>query len=177
MNRRTAVALAAIAALGVSAPAAHAATKKNTITATGKTTFKVNQYIQDGSRFAPGTITVKSGTTIKLVNKSPDGAPHSLSLLKKSALPKTAAQVMTCPMCAPLLAAHQVDEQSGSVGVPVVDVGAPGFQTPGSAKTAGDSIFLPPHGKMTFQVTAKKGSVLHFFCAVHPWMQGTIKVK
>jgi plastocyanin len=176
MNRRTAVALAAIAALGVSAPAAHAASK-NTITTTGKTTFKVNQYIQDGSRFAPGTITVKSGTTIKLVNKSPDGAPHSLSLIKKSALPKTANQVMSCPMCAPLLAAHQANPDTGEVGVPLYDTGAPGFQTMGDAKTAGDSIFLPPHGKVSFQVTAKKGSVLHFFCAVHPWMQGTIKVK
>ena len=118
MNRRTAVALAAIAALGATAPAAHAASK-NTITTTGKTTFKVNQYVQDGSRFAPGTITVKSGTTIKLVNKSADGAPHSLSLIKKSALPKTAAQVMSCPMCAPLMAAHQADPNTGQVGVPL----------------------------------------------------------
>jgi plastocyanin len=176
MNRRTAVALAAIAALGVSAPAAHAASK-NTITTTGKTTFKVNQYIQDGSRFAPGTITVKSGTTIKLVNKSRDGAPHTLSLLRKSSLPRTASQISDCPMCAPLLAAHQANPQTGQVGVPLYDTGAPGFQTMGTGKTAGDSIFLPPHGKVSFQVTAAKGSVLHFFCAVHPWMQGTIKVK
>ncbi len=70
MHRRTPVALAAIAALGVCAPSAHAASR-HTITATGKTTFKVNQYIQDGSRFAPGTITVKSGTTINLVNARP----------------------------------------------------------------------------------------------------------
>jgi plastocyanin len=176
MNRRTAVALAAIAALGVTAPAAHAASK-NTITTTGKTTFKVNQYIQDGSRFAPGTITVKSGATLKLLNKSRDGAPHTLSLLRKSSLPRTASQISDCPMCAPLLAAHQANPQTGQVGVPLYDTGAPGFQTMGTGKTAGDSIFLPPHGKVSFQVTAAKGSVLHFFCAVHPWMQGTIKVK
>jgi len=176
MNRRTAAALAAVAALGVSAPAAHAATK-NTIAATGSSTFKVNQYVQDGNHFAPGTITVKSGTTIKLVNKSKDGAPHSLSLIKASALPRTIGDVMACPMCAPLLAAHQADPNSGQVGVPLYDTGAPGFQTMGDATTAGDSIFLPPHGKVSFQVTAPKGTTLHFFCAVHPWMQGTIKVK
>jgi plastocyanin len=30
---------------------------------------------------------------------------------------------------------------------------------------------------VTFNVTAKKGSTLSYFCAIHPWMQGTIKVK
>jgi plastocyanin len=30
---------------------------------------------------------------------------------------------------------------------------------------------------VTFKVTAKKGSKLTYFCAVHPWMQGTITVK
>jgi plastocyanin len=176
MKRRTAAALAAVAALGASAPAAHAAAK-NTIAATGKSTFKVNQYIQDGNHFAPGTITVKPGTTIKLVNRSKDGAPHSLSLLKASALPRTMAAIMECPMCGPLLAAHQADPSTGQVGVPVYDTGAPGFDTMGDAKTAGDSIFLPPHGKVTFKVTAAKGTTLHYFCAIHPWMQGTIKVK
>jgi hypothetical protein len=57
----------------------------------------------------------------------------------KSALPKTAAQVITCPACGPLLAAHQADPQTGEVKVPVVDVGRPGFDTMGTKTTAGDS--------------------------------------
>jgi plastocyanin len=186
MNRRTPAALAAVAALGVSALAigpAAAATKpkpkpaKNTIEARGTLKVKINGYIQDAQSFFPGTITVKPGTTITLRNKSAGGAPHSLSLLRKSALPKTGDEIMNCAACGPLMGAHQADPNTGEVKVPVVDVGAPGFDTMGDAQNAGDSIFLPPQGKVTFKVTAKKGSTLHFFCAIHPWMQGTIKVK
>jgi plastocyanin len=176
MIRRTPVALAAIAALALAAPAL-AAPKANTIEAQGVAKVKINEYIQDGQKFVPGDITVKSGATVTLKNKSKDGAPHSLSLLKKSALPKTATQVITCPACGPLLAAHQADPNTGEVKVPVVDVGQPGFDTMGDAKTAGDSIYLPPKGKVTFKVTAKKGTKLTYFCAVHAWMQGTITVK
>ena len=176
MIRRTPLALAAVAALAVAAPAL-AAPKANTIEAQGTSKVKINEYIQDGQKFVPGDITVKSGATITLRNKSKDGAPHSLSLLKKSALPKTAAQVMQCPACGPLLAAHQADPNTGEVKVAVVDVGQPGFDTEGTKSTAGDSLFLPPKGKVTFKVTAKKGTKLSYFCAVHPWMQGTITVK
>ena len=130
-----------------------------------------------GSRFVPGDITVKSGATVTLRNKSAGGAPHSLSLLVRSALPKTAADVLQCPACGPLLAAHQADPNTGEVKQPVVDAGQPGFDTMGTKTTAGDSIYLPPKGKVTFKVTAKKGSKLTYFCAVHPWMQGTITVK
>jgi plastocyanin len=176
MIRRTPPALAAVAALAVAAPAL-AAPKANTIEAQGTSKVKINEYIQDGQKFVPGDITVKSGATITLRNKSKDGAPHSLSLLKKSALPKTAAQVMQCPACGPLLAAHQADPTTGEVKQPLVDAGRPGFDTEGTKTTAGDSIYLPPKGKVTFKVTAKKGSKLSYFCAVHPWMQGTITVK
>lgn len=61
--------------------------------------------------------------------------------------------------------------------MPVVDVGQPGFDTMGDATTAGDSVFLAPKSKVTVKVTAKQGAKLTFFCAIHPWMQGTIKVK
>jgi plastocyanin len=176
MIRRTPVALAAVAALAVAAPAL-AAPKANTIETRGEAKVKINEYIQDGQRFVPGDITVKSGATVTLRNKSTDGAPQSLSLLAKSALPKTAAQVIMCPACGPLLVAHQADPQTGEVTFPVVDVGQPGFDTMGTKTTAGDSAYLPPKGKVTFKVTAKKGSTLSYVCAIHPWMQGTIKVK
>jgi plastocyanin len=184
MNRRTPAALAAVAALGVSAlaigPAAAATKPKpkpNTIETRGELKVKINAYIQDGQRFLPGDLKVKSGATVTLKNKSSDGAPHSLSLVKASALPKTAADIMGCAACGPLMVAHQADPNTGEVNVPLVDVGAPGFDTMGDDTTAGDSVFLPPKGKVTFKVTAKKGSRLHFMCAIHPWMQGTFIVK
>jgi plastocyanin len=186
MNRRIPAALATAAALGVSVLAigpAAAATKPqpkpkpNTIETQGTLKIKINGFMQDAQRFFPGTLTVKPGATVTLRNKSEGGAPHSLSLMKKSALPKTGEEILTCPMCGPLLGAHQADPQTGEVKVPAVDMGRPGFDTMGDATTPGDSVYLPPKGKVTFKVTAKKGSTLTFFCAVHPWMQGTIKVK
>jgi len=176
MLLRTSLGLAAVAVLAVAGPAG-AKPAPNTIEAHGEAKVKINEYIQDGQKFVPGDITVKSGATVTLRNKSTDGAPHSLSLLAKAALPKTAAQVIQCPACGPLLAAHQADPNTGEVKVPVVDAGRPGFDTMGTKTTAGDSVYLAPKGKVTFKVTAKKGSKLTYFCAVHPWMQGTITVK
>src|SRR3954466_2519383 len=125
MILRMPVAVAAVAALAVATPALAAAPKPNTIETHGEAKVKINEYIQDGQKFVPGDITVKSGATITLRNKSKDGAPHSLSLLKKSALPRTAAQVMQCAACGPLLAAHQADPTTGEVKQPLVDAGRP----------------------------------------------------
>ena len=59
----------------------------------------------------------------------------------------------------------------GQIHVPMVD-------TMGDDKTAGDSAFFAPDQKtFSFKVTAKAGSKLFYFCAVHPWMQGKITVK
>ena len=59
-----------------------------------------------------------------------------------------------------------------------LDAGAAGFDTMGDDKTAGDSLFIAPGQKrVSFKVTARKGSKLSYFCAVHPWMQGKITVK
>ena len=181
MHRRLTVALVATATLGVLAPAAHAAPKKNEIRISGGTVFKPGKYVKDTIHFN-ATTTVKSGGTIKVVNKGPASAgPHTVSLLKASALPKTLKQAEACfefaGVCGPLAAAHQVDQTTGEPTVPLYDAGAEGFQTLGDAKTAGDSSFFAPGQGTSFKVTAKKGSVLPFFCAVHPWMQGKIKVN
>ncbi len=152
--------IAAVAALGVFAiaagPASAAAPKKNTITAIGG-------------------MKVKSGDTVTLRDKSTEGQPHTLSLIKK--LPKTPAQIMGCDACGPLMAAHEANMETGEVGKELVEAGGDGFDTGGDKTTAGDSIFLPAKGKVTFKVTAKKGATLSFVCALHPWMLGTIKVS
>jgi hypothetical protein len=40
----------------------------------------------------------------------------------------------------------------------------------------GDSLFFAPGGKISATVTAPAGTRLRFVCAIHPWMQGRIKV-
>jgi plastocyanin len=174
MTRRMTVAIAATAALGVSAlgvGAAGAATAKNRINVVGGTTVKPGESVTDDQHFTPNKLTVKSGATVKLANKAKTEDPHTISLVKKSDLPKTAKQVFNCEACNPFFAAHEFDDQTGNVGKPVVDVGQTGFDQPG------DSIVINPKAKISFKVTAKKGTTLYYLCAIHPWMQGSIKVR
>ena len=186
MNRRITVAIAAVAAFGICAagtvPAAGAAAKKGKIRITGGPVFKPGVMIGDNIRFNRAT-TVKSGGTVKIVNKgAPEAGPHTISLLKKSALPRTFAEAEPCfeggGVCAPLYVAHEVPEDpEGMPGVIEYNAGAAGFDTMGDANTAGDSLFIAPGQGGSLKVTASKGSKLTYFCAVHPWMQGKIKVN
>jgi hypothetical protein len=167
MTRRILVAVAA-GSLAFAAPAL-AAPKANTITAIGGMKVKANGYVQDDQRWDADRYTVKSGATVTLRDKSTEGQPHTLSLIKK--LPKTPAQIMGCEACGPLMEAHEANPETMEVGKELVEAGAAGFDV------AGDSIFLPPKGKVTFKVTAKKGSTLNFVCAIHPWMLAKVKVS
>lgn len=161
-------ALTALTSLALAAPAL-AAPKANTITAIGGMKVKTNAYVQDDQRWDANSYTVKSGATVTLRDKSTEGQPHTLSLIKK--LPKTPAQIMGCEACGPLMEAHKANPETMEVGKTLVEAGAEGFDT------AGDSIFLPPKGKVSFKVTAKTGSKLAFVCVIHPWMLGEITVK
>src|ERR1700754_2266565 len=172
------VRIAAVAALSVftvAAAPAVAAPTKNTITAVGGTKVKANQYVQDDQHWDADDYTVKAGDTVTRLDKSTEKQPHTLSLIKK--LPKTPAQIMGCDACGPLMAAHEANQETGEVGKPLVEAGGAGFDTGGDKSAPGDSIYLPPKGKVTFKVTAKKGTTLNFLCAVHPWMLAKINVK
>jgi hypothetical protein len=37
-------------------------------------------------------------------------------------------------------------------------------------------VIVFPEQSITMQVTAPAGTVLHFMCVIHPWMQGEIIV-
>jgi plastocyanin len=185
MNRRFTVALAATAALGLGAagtvPTAGAAVKGK-IRITGGTIYKPGVMIADNVHFNRNT-TVKSGGTVKIVNKAgPAPGPHTVSLVKRSALPLTLKQAEACfeakGVCAPLFVAHEVPEDpEGMPGVLLFNAGAEGFDTMGDFETAGDSVFIAPGQGGSIKVTADKGSKLRYFCAVHPWMQGKITVN
>ncbi len=63
-------------------------------------------------------------------------------------------------------------------GVAVAPGGTLAVDTMFTPTRAGDSAFIAPGQKsFKFKVTAKKGSKLFYYCAVHPWMQGKITVK
>jgi plastocyanin len=186
MSRRFTVALAATAAVGLAAggvAAASAAPKKNEIRIEGGTVFKAGKYVKDAVHFAPASIKAKSGATVTLKNRGEDPAPHTITFVAKKFMPKS----FDVAVEEQLLTAHQVDptNEEAPPGVLVVDNGAavpPGgtlnVDTGFTPTTAGDSAFIAPDQKsFSFKVTAKKGSNLFYFCAIHPWMQGKISVK
>jgi plastocyanin len=170
MSRRLTVLLAAVAALsltaaiGTAAAAPNAPTKKK-MAIVGKPVFKAGKFAFDNQRFSPRNFDIKSGGKVTLRNKAKSEDPHSISLVKKSQLPKS----FDCPVCEQIFTAHGPTDTG--VANPVVNVGAAGFDQPG------DSIFVAPHGKVSFDVTAPAGTTLHFICAIHPWMQGRIRVR
>jgi plastocyanin len=165
-------------ALGVgSAAAAGGAPKAAKLFIKGAVTYKVNQYSQDSVRFAPATTTIASGGTLTIVNRDPaEMGPHTFSIVKRSQLPHTNKQINACEagqgICGQVAAAHGVS-MTGPPTKLVVDVGQPGIDQPGDS----DARLAPGFKSVTEKITAKAGTTLYYFCAVHPWMQGRIQVK
>jgi plastocyanin len=182
MNRRLKVAIVATATFGAVAPAAGAA-QANEIRIIGGTVFEAGKFVKDDVRFAPRRLTVKRNATVTLRNRGTDPAPHTISFVKKAFLPKS----FEFAAIGPLMAAHQVDQENEEAppavikvdnGVAAADQNAPlQVNTGGDDKQAGDSQFIAPGQKrITFKVTARSGSTLRYYCAIHPWMQGKILV-
>ena len=187
MHRRTAAAVVAVAALGASAVAvAPASAAKNQITIKGGTQFKAGKFIKDNQHFqTPAKNKVKAGATVKVVNKT-QGEPHTLTFTTKALVPKSFD--VNQGLMTNLLTAHQVDpnNEEAPPGVFTVDDGQPladgatwEVNSPFTdTSAAGDSAFIAPgQNGPSFKVTAAKGSTLYFFCAVHPWMSGKLKVR
>lgn len=176
------LAAAGIAAGVGSAAAAGGAPTSAKLFVRGSVTYKVGQYVQDSVRYAPQTVTIRSGGTLTIVNKDPqEMEPHTFSVVKKSQLPRTNKQMAACQntaagICGQIALAHGVNPNAPpSSGPPpklVVDVGKPGIDQPG------DDVFIAPQFKtQALKITAKAGTTLYYFCVIHPWMQGKIVVK
>jgi plastocyanin len=143
-------------------------------------TISPNKYMQDNMSFSPGTLTVKSGDSITFKFDGPKSMePHTLTIVRKSDLPRTGAQVENCTACERLASGHLKNPKAPpDQGNPIVhwtlNKGKPGLDT------VGDSVAIQEPGRhksVTVKVSAPAGTTLHFLCAVHPWMQGTIVVK
>jgi plastocyanin len=134
--------------------------------------------------FFTGPKTVKHGATLKIQNASDPAkiGPHTFSLVKKSLLPKPknhyegcAKEVPTNTLCLNIIKAQKANPKTGKVNKPNVDVGKKGWDK--SFGTTGDTWFTGKKGDtQSRKVTAPAGTTLYYFCAVHPNMQGKIKV-
>lgn len=148
----------------------------------GVTTIEIKLEGKKLGFFGPST--VHEGEELRVVNdtKPKQVGPHTFSLVEKGLLPKTAKARKSCftpaHICLSIAEWHKFDPKTEKVGKQEVEVGPLGWSTPGSLKKPGDSWFSgeKPGGEVDRKVTAKAGTTLYFMCAVHPWMQGSIKV-
>jgi plastocyanin len=170
------LAAVSLALVGSALGAGGSGPAKAKIVVKGSASFKPNAYIKDAVHFVSGTVVIRSGGTVTVTNDSPD--PHTLSIVKKSQLPRTIKQVENCSVCGAIAKSHGVNPEGppteGPPPVPVVNAGAAGFNAPGDSIAIGPK---GPGGHVTFKVTARPGTTLNFMCAVHPWMQGRFLVK
>ena len=171
-----------IAALAVFvASSAMASTKVAglTIKASDKgASYVINKSVTDKMFFSPGAATVKSGQTLTFeYDGRPGSEPHTITIVSSKDRPRTAAEINNCNICNKTAAGHLKNPHAppgptNDIAHWVVNAGQPGLDE------AGDSIAIegPKHKSISITVTAPAGTVLHFICAVHPWMQGTLKV-
>lgn len=176
--RKHFLAAAAVAALVLvplgpgTAGAATAPTDANTVYAKevkGKLKFVAPDVVFQGQ-----DLTFLSETDPKKVG------PHTFSLVTKNVLPKTPNARKNCftpkHICMSVAKWHGFNPKTEKITVNPVDVGPEGWSTLGSNSKKGDSWFsgeTKAGTSITKTVTADPATtpVIHYFCAIHPWMQ------
>jgi hypothetical protein len=135
--------------------------------------------------FFEGPKTVEQGQVLKFKNKTDPRkiGPHTFSLVTKKSLPKTNDEIKACfkegaAICGAIFGWHEFDPQTQELGAKLSEAGKKGWDTEGTEKRKGDSVYVPrENGSFKQKVTAPEGKTLHFICVVHPFMQGKIKVE
>ena len=146
----------------------------------------VIKMLQDGKElYFEGPEAVAPGADLKVKNLTDPRkiGPHTFSLVKRSEFPRTAEEIKACAkefkaICGEIVKWHKVDFDTGEIGRNPVEVAKKGWDIQGSSKHAGDSWASEKEGQSFKQVvSAPEGKTLHFICAVHPEMQGKIRVE
>jgi hypothetical protein len=125
---------------------------------------------------------VEAGSQLDIVNKTdPEQVgPHTFTLVEKDELPQTKDEIKQCEhvkseFCANIVKKHKADPKTGEIGKPSLDYGKKGWDTEFGKK--GDSwVTVEQDESQARKVSAKPGTTLYYFCLVHPFMQGKIKV-
>jgi plastocyanin len=180
----TAAACTALAAVGASAAMASTHAGGVTIKVADKgQTYVINKSATDTMYFSPATASVKSGQTLTFTYEgTPQDEPHTISVVAKKDLPTTNAEINACSnggdkVCNSIIAGHIKNPKAppgptNDIVHWTIDKGKPGLDGPG------DSIAIEgaKHKTISIKVTAPAGTTLYFFCVVHPWMHGELKV-
>jgi hypothetical protein len=130
-----------------------------------------------------GPPTVTEGDTLEVVNQTNplQVGPVTFSLVRPGHLPKTRTAQARCFTPGHICWAIAEWQGVGGDGLPTInpaEAGLPGWDTPGTATSAGDSWFsgMKPGARFAQEVTAKAHTRLWFMDAIHPFLRGTINV-
>ena len=161
-------------------PSLAAAGSTTAIPGEAVTTIEIRMEGKKMGFFGPKT--VHEGEELRIVNTTMPSmvGPHTFSLVTEGSLPKTAKQRKECftPGRICMGIAHWYGLKGEELPKePLVEAGQEGWDTMGTPSKKGDSFFFSKKGASVEQkVTAKAGTTLYFMCAVHAFMQGSIKV-
>jgi hypothetical protein len=143
----------------------------------------ITMEVQGKRLFFDGPATVVRGQELQIVNNTSvrKVGPHTFSLAKKSVLPDTPREFRQCftpgKICMDIATAHKFNPKTEKIAKPVVNAGVKGWNRGFTNNRTGDSWYTETKDEShTRRVTASAGSTLRFLCAVHPDMQGKIKV-
>lgn len=175
------VASTAVLALAISGPVSTAA-----VTPTGNTAV-ISMELTKGKLKFVGPEAVVAGDQLEIVSKTnpKQVGPHTFSLVTKGSLPKTRKAMQSCfspkKICLAIAKWHGFNPKTEKITKNLVKAGPAGWSTMGNATgKTGDSWFSGETKKGTHvsqEVTAEAGSTLYYICAVHPEMQGSVKVE
>jgi plastocyanin len=161
-----------VATAGLSMPAGGAPTKS--IRTMGTEDVHINSKIFSDLRFSPGNANVKSGDVLTLTHADKTEEPHTLTIVDQGELPSDVDGVFGCGEPGTIC-----DDVFSTVAPQIVDDTAAQFvNVSGGPGLDGrlDTLWLPDDTSISVPVTAAPGTTLSYFCAIHAWMQGTIKV-
>jgi hypothetical protein len=174
--RRSLVIGITVLVMAMAAAGSVQASNPNTVTAVNRFSVHINDSLDVEFRFAPGTLHIQHGATLTFREGTPPFPealePHTLSVVDRADLPRTLRQIFFCPVCQPILAAHDPGNDQQPPFIYRVNKGRPGLNQPG------DSLLVDSdHPVIRARVTAPAGTTLHYLCAIHPWMQGKLVVE
>jgi plastocyanin len=169
-------ATAALVSALVAGPALAQGTK--TVQTRGGDTLNPGQFIKNDFHFQPKNISVTSGSVVRWVDNDEDADdPHTVTIADQADLPQTIEQGEACfepgGFCIQTIEAHDPGLDELPPFNFVVNTGGPGLDARGDSLLFGG----PFDQAVEAQVTAPAGTTLYYLCVIHPWMQGSIKVR
>lgn len=153
------------------------------VTPTG-VTDTITMNVEKGALGFVAPESIHVGDELKILNETNPKkvGPHTFSLVTQATLPKTPKAAKSCftpkHICMSIAQWHGFNPKTERITINPVEAGPEGWSTMGNNSKEGDSWFTGEKKEgtsITQQVTAKPGT-LHFICAIHPEMQGSVKV-